>query len=77
MHKCNTPGNPPQACAFPVVSHRLVVTLDARRAAHCRGVSAAPVVDAAHAVYALTHGDRYAARRAAFAAVDAQAQGGA
>lgn len=72
MQQCTTGGNAPQPQQFPVVSHRLMVRLYAARDAQRHGVNALPAVEAADAAYRTTGGNRFAARRAAWAAVDAQ-----
>lgn len=72
MQQCNTGGEQPQPREFPVVSHRLVVRVNARRDAERHGVSPRHAVEAADSTYLATGGDRFAARRAAWAAVDRQ-----
>lgn len=72
MDKCNTAAPQPQASRFPVVSYRLQVQLNARNDAHRHGVDPAPAMAAAEAEYRATRGNRFAARRAAFATVDLQ-----
>ena len=72
MQQCSTGALAPQPRPFPVVSHRLVVRVNARRDARRHGVPEQPAIAAADAEWHRTRGDRYAARRAAWAAVDAQ-----
>ncbi len=72
MQQCNTGAPAPQPPPFPRVSYRLLVRFYARRDAQRHGVHAQPVVDAVDAAYRATRGDRFAARRAAWAAVDHQ-----
>lgn len=70
MCKSSTTGIAPQPVRFPVVSHRLLVQVGVARNAKRRGVPEAPAIAAARAAYRRTGGDRYAARRAGWAAVD-------
>ncbi|MCD7096911.1 hypothetical protein [Stenotrophomonas sp. MMGLT7] len=73
MHQCITPAARPQALpVYPVVSHRLLVRQQARNDAHRHGVAPAPAIAAAEAEYRATGGNRFAARRAAWLAVDLQ-----
>lgn len=73
MDKCNTPETPPQATAgFPVVSYQMLVQLNVGNDARRHGVNPAPAIAAAAAEYRATRGNRFAARRAGFAAVDLQ-----
>lgn len=80
MSKCTTPQNPPQPApppaapkpVLPKVSWRLLLVLGARRDAARHGVNPVPAMATAHRVYVATGGNRYAARRASFAVVDAQ-----
>ncbi len=68
MHQSTTSAAVPQP--FPKVSHRLVVRTCARRDAIRHGVATGPAMAAADATWSSTRGDRYAARRAAWAATD-------
>ena len=72
MQQCTTGGCAPQPQRFPTVSHRLMVRVHARRDAERHGVSPQPALEAVDAAYRATRGDRFAARRAAWAAVDRQ-----
>lgn len=66
------PANP-QAARYPVVSYRLQLQIGARRVALRRNVppAAQPAVLAAvDQAYRNTHGNRFAARRAGWQAVD-------
>jgi len=72
MQQCTTGGPVPQPLQFPKVSHRLLVRVNARRDAVRRGVAPGVAVAAADATYRATHGDRFAARRAGWAAVDSK-----
>lgn len=72
MDKCNTPDAPEQAQPFPRVSSQLLVRINARNDARRHGVNPVPAMEAAAAEYVATRGNRFAARRAGFAAVDLQ-----
>ncbi len=72
MHKCTTLAAKPQAGRYPVVSNRLLVRFNARNDARRHGVNPAPAIAAAEAEYRSTGGDRFAARRAGWLAVDLQ-----
>ena len=72
MQQCNTGAPASQAPPFPVVSFRLLVRVNAQRDAQRHGVTATPAVAAVDATYRATRGDRFAARRAGWAAVDRQ-----
>lgn len=72
VDKCNTPAVAMQAPAFPVVSYRLLVRRSAENDARRHGINPAPAVAAAEAEYRATRGNRFAAKRAAFAVVDLQ-----
>ena len=71
MHQCITGGATPQPPQFPKVSHRLMVRVNARRDAHRHGVPAGAALAAVDRAWTATGGDRYAARRAGWAATDA------
>lgn len=71
MHQCNTGACAPQPPQFPKVSHRLMVRINARRDAHRHGVPAGAALAAVDRAWSATGGDRYAARRAGWAATDA------
>ena len=71
MHQCITGGATPQPLQFPKVSHRLMVRVNARRDAHRHGVPAGAALAAVDRAWSATGGDRYAARRAGWAATDA------
>ena len=70
MHQCITGGATPQPLQFPKVSHRLIVRVNARRDAHRHGVPAGAALAAVDRAWTATRGDRYAARRAGWAATD-------
>jgi hypothetical protein len=73
VDKCNTPQPTPQAAAaYPVVSYRMLVQLNVGNDARRHGVNPAPAIAAAAAEYRATRGNRFAARRAGFVAVDLQ-----
>ncbi|MBB5885440.1 MULTISPECIES: hypothetical protein [unclassified Xanthomonas] len=72
MSKCTTTTGAPQAAGFPVVSYRIRVVHAARMDALRHGVSPEPAERAALAEYRATKGNRHAAQRAGFAAVDLQ-----
>lgn len=72
MQQCNTGAHAPQPRQFPKVSHRLVVRVNARRDAQRHGVSPGAAIAAVDTAWRETRGDRFAARRAAWAAVDRQ-----
>ncbi|WP_337052519.1 hypothetical protein [Pseudoxanthomonas sp. USHLN014] len=72
MQQCTTQKNAPQPGAFPSVSHRLLVVLHARRDALRHGVNPRPAEQAAAQAYRASRGNRFYARRMAWAAVDAQ-----
>ncbi len=71
MPQSTTPQTITQA--FPKVSQRLLLRGEAAIAASRRGVAPAVAQAAVDAAWRATRGDRYAARRAGWAAVDAAA----
>lgn len=73
MQQCTTPADPAQVLPhYPKVSYRLLLAVAITRDARNHGVNPMPALAAAHDAYRASGGNRFHARRAGWAVVDAQ-----